>query len=285
MVFVQIWVSEIILIVYNQSMFKLYDQMSALNCFTKGYATDFLNYSNDMRMVKCKLGLAVSCLPCPTFWYGNVLHLFNAPDKHIDGSELALLWDEYVAPIAPEAIKRTVEWELPHFLDYENIDQAFEPDIDLMLKYTPLIKPQKVASYEVLKLENHQWAEFFNLHQSINGSEADAFTNWQHATFKVFFENKVGQQFVIWDGEQIIAAAGLVWSGTTFRYQMVATRESHRGRGYASAIIAHIRDFALKNGAKDIYLGGEMDSPELGIYQRAGFEVGSYVYSILADIK
>ncbi|NRA87463.1 MAG: GNAT family N-acetyltransferase [Rhizobiales bacterium] len=234
-------------------------------------------------MVENSFGLAVSCLPCPSFWYGNILHLFNAPDKNITGDELSMLWDEHVAKIAPNAPKKTIGWELPHSVDYQNIRNEFELDISLMLKYDPDIDAQKVANHKVVALKNHQWKPFFNLHQTINGVEADDFTIWQHSTFKTFFKNGVGQQFVIWDGDQIAAAAGLAWQGTIYRYQMVATREIHRRRGYASAIIAYIRDFALERGATEIYLGGEKDSHAAGIYQRAGFKMDSYVYSILAD--
>lgn len=264
-------------------MHKIYNEMHKTGGFSVGQTTEFLNYPDDMCLSAVQNGFAVVCPACPSYWYGNLFYLKTPPKLDVKPNELFDLWDTHVAPLAPLAKKKVIIWEVPTLADYEYLEDEEEFEVELMLKYCPTQDQQSVPEVDVVTLQTSQWDTFFDLHLQTNGQIADDFTKWQHKYFKQLQEGGYGQQFVIWDGDEIVAAAGIVWNGTTYRYQMVATKKNHRRRGYASAIIAHIRDFALKRGAKDLFIAAEFDTPQAGIYQRAGFKIDSYMLSIIAD--
>lgn len=266
-------------------MFKLYNQVSAVKRFSNGYSTEFIDSIDSMQCWQVPEGMAYICPEKPDYYYGHAVNLFTAPNADVTGEELVEIWDQHIALKAPKAIKRIITWETSKFIEYKNIDPKFDPENEVILKYSankPAISRQ---TYNIQLLTKADEQQMVDIYVADAGEAQRDFIAWRSACRMADIEAGGSHFFAIWnrDKNEIAAIAGLYWCDGIFRYASVNTRKSYRGRGYCSALIAHIRDFALANGAKQLYIVATKGSQAAGIYMNAGFEVSSYEYSIMTD--
>ncbi len=77
--------------------------------------------------------------------------------------------------------------------------------------------------------------------------------------------------FVVRDGGEVVASAGLAVRGGAAEIDGVATLPSHRGRGYADALVAACVDAAADAGCTTLYLEALAEDWPRGWYGRRGF--------------
>lgn len=266
-------------------MFKLYNKISALGRFTGGFQTEFIDSIDSMQCFEVDEGFAFICPQKNDYWMGNGIAFFEPP-ADVGGAPLVALWDQHIAPQMPTAVKKFVFWESNKFVDYQNFDKKYDFGVEVILKYSPKQPQVSRPTYNVKIIKPDDYQQMVDIYVADAGEVQREFIEWR--TKCRINEAKAGNCnfFAIWnvDRDEIAAIAGLYWHNNVFRYASVATRKGYRGRGYASALIAHIRDYALKKSAKEIYIVADKDSQAAGIYMNAGFEISAYGYSILADI-
>jgi GNAT superfamily N-acetyltransferase len=77
--------------------------------------------------------------------------------------------------------------------------------------------------------------------------------------------------FVVRDGDEVAASADLAVRGDAAEIDGVATLPSHRGRGYADALVAACLDAAAEAGCSVVYLEALVEDWPRGWYGRRGF--------------
>lgn len=266
-------------------MFKLYSEISALGRFSNGFCTEYIDQIDSVQWFEVKGGIGYISPEKPDYYYGHAVNLFDAPAQDITGENLIKLWDEYIKPRAPKALKRIVCWEAETFLTYPHIDKKFNPECEVMFKYSPSAKQISRPTYNIKKITIDDFQQMVDIYVADSGEAQRGFNEWRTHIRMDAIAAGHSNFFAIWnrDKNEIAAIAGLYWKNGIYRYASVATRKAYRGRGYASALIAHIRDYAINDGAKELYIVAENNSQAAGIYMNAGFEVDGYAYSILAD--
>lgn len=265
-------------------MFKLYSAISALNHFSTGYHTEFIDSIDSMQCFAIDQGFVFTCPERNDYWMGNGIALFNAPDD-VGGQPLTALWDEHVAPHMPKALKKFVFWESAQFIDYKNFDEKYDLGGEVILKYSSDAAKISRPIFNVKQITRDDFQKMVDIYVAENGESQRGFIEWRTGERMAAIDAGHCCFFAIWNESrnEIAAIAGLYWKDGIYRYASVTTRKGYRGRGYASALIAHIRDYALSHGAKEIYIVADKDSQAAGIYINAGFEISCYEYSILAD--
>ncbi len=264
-------------------MFKLYDQVSALNKFSNGHLTDYLDFLDSMNLREFKGGIAYDCPDQPNYWYGHCVDLFKAPNADVTGEMLCKLWDVNVAPYAPKAVKRVVKWGANNLLTYPNIAEKFDFDTEAVLKYCPDNIPVTVTDYTIKPVRAQDKQAMVDLYVSEYGEQQRNHQIWRADIWSGFIAKGNAKYFAIWQDEKMVSIAGLIWRHGVFRYVSVCTHKDYRGKGKASAIVAHIREYALNCGADEIYIVAEHESAASAMYQRAGFRIDRYFYSIEID--
>ncbi len=77
--------------------------------------------------------------------------------------------------------------------------------------------------------------------------------------------------FVVRDGDEVVASADLAVRGDAAEIDAVATLPTHRGRGYADALVAACVDAAAAAGCTTLYLEALVEDWPRGWYGRRGF--------------
>ncbi len=77
--------------------------------------------------------------------------------------------------------------------------------------------------------------------------------------------------FVVRDGDEVVASADLAVRGQAAEIDGVATLPTHRGRGYADALLAACVDAAADAGCAHVYLEAVLDDWPRNWYSRRGF--------------
>lgn len=266
-------------------MFKLYSEISALGRFTNGHLTEFIDSIDSMQWFEVDGGVAYICPEKTDYYFGHAVNLYAAPTDDVVGETLTALWDAHLLEKASKAHKRVVVWASEPFIDYKNIAKEYNHQCEVMLKYSPTAKKISRPTYNVKKIKADDFAQMVDIYVADSGEVQRNFIEWMVGNRMDAIAAGVANFFVIWnhDRGEIASIAGLYWKDGIYRYASVATRKAYRGRGYASALIAHIRDYALERGAKELYIMAENGSQAASIYMKTGFEINSYMYSIVAD--
>lgn len=264
-------------------MFKLYNEISILNKFSEAYCSEYLPFVDSMQWQQFDNGVAYQCAEKPDYWFGHAVDLFDPPADTIKGEYLTKLWQKHVAPLAPNAHKQIVKWESDELLAYPNITQDYDFGVEVALKYSPNCSTELMAGYDVKAIKLEDCAAMVDVYCATMGDDKREYLQWVADCRIQNMQAGNSQFFAIWQDGMIVSIAGLLWQNGIFRYASVATRKAYQKRGYASAIIAHIRDYALAKGAKSIYIVTDLDNSAAKIYMRAGFVINRYIYSIIAD--
>jgi ribosomal protein S18 acetylase RimI-like enzyme len=91
--------------------------------------------------------------------------------------------------------------------------------------------------------------------------------------------------FAVRAGREVVSYCRLYSDGSTFQVEDVATLPSHRGRGYASTVVATAAGAAREDGAHLVFLTAFDDEPAQDLYRRLGFEpVGATLEAIRAAV-
>lgn len=264
-------------------MFKLYNEISKLSKFSEAYLTEYLPFSDSMQWQIFDNGIAYQCPERCDYWFGHAIDLYEAPLQNISGDYLTDIWQKQVAPLAPNAHRQVVKWESCQLLSYPNITQEYDFGVEVAFKYSSNNPSELMEGYDVVAIELKDYDAMVDVYCATMGDDKREYLRW---VANCRMENmRIGnsQFFAIWHDGIIVSIAGLLWNNGVFRYASVATHDAYRGRGYASAIIAHIRDYALAKGAKSIYIVTDLENSAAKIYMRAGFVINRYIYSIIAE--
>lgn len=264
-------------------MFRLYHQVASLNKFSNGHLTDHLDFPDSMNLRQFDGGIAYDCPEQSDYWFGHCVNLFDAPKADITGEALCELWDAHVAPYAPKAIMKVVKWGAVELLKYPNIAEKYDLQAEVVLKFCTTKTQQLMVGYNVKLIEQSDYLAMVDIYVAEAGEKQRAHQAWRAKQRLKNVDVKNMQIFTIWQDGQIVSIAGLIWCDGIFRYASVTTRIGYRGKGYASAIVAHIRDYALSRNAKEIYIHADYGSDAAAMYQRAGFEIDRYFYSTLSS--
>jgi ribosomal protein S18 acetylase RimI-like enzyme len=119
------------------------------------------------------------------------------------------------------------------------------------------------------QLRGYEWAE-----------DDDVLAQLHEA--KELFAKRVETRFFgALEGGRIVSWGDLYLAGGTAQIEDVGTLESHRGRGYARAVILHAAAEARRAGAELVFLVADDEDWPKALYRRLGFEELGLVYEFL----
>jgi ribosomal protein S18 acetylase RimI-like enzyme len=99
---------------------------------------------------------------------------------------------------------------------------------------------------------------------------------------KALFAQRVETRFfAVAEAGRIVSWSDLYLAGDTAQIEDVGTLESHRGRGYARALILHAAAEAHRAGAKLVFLVADDQDWPKELYRRLGFDELGLVYEFL----
>ncbi|NRA88884.1 MAG: hypothetical protein HRU28_16190, partial [Rhizobiales bacterium] len=130
-------------------MFKLYDEISKLNEFSKAYLTEYLPFPDSMQWQIFDNGIAYQCPERCDYWFGHAIDLYAAPLQNISGNYLTDIWKKQVAPLAPNAHRQVVKWESDQLLSYPNITQEYDFGVKVAFKYSSNNPSELMEKYDV----------------------------------------------------------------------------------------------------------------------------------------
>lgn len=270
-------------------MFRLYREIVKMGMFDAGSRTNFFDLPDDAECFKIPEGVAFYSPSLPNYWIGNAVMLTNAPATDITGDALIRIWDFQLAKKAVKAVKKVVIWGDKNELNYCSILKGIEHNCEAILKLDIQSRPRLASNQDIKPIEfsEQNIVAMANCYAGNNKSTKIDF--WlDKCRYWLELSTQNNQQngakfFAIWEGEKIVAIAGVAWHGDVYRYRSVATLKEYRSRGFASALISHILEFSLARHAKHIYIITEKNSDAERIYKKVGFENDSYFYFLLVD--
>ena len=112
------------------------------------------------------------------------------------------------------------------------------------------------------------------------GADPDVATQLHAA--KGYFAKRVGTRFfaVVVDGRPV-SWTDLYLAERTAQIEDVGTLESHRGRGYAGALVVHASEEARRRGADLVFLVADDQDWPKELYRKLGFDDLGRVYEFL----
>ena len=91
-------------------------------------------------------------------------------------------------------------------------------------------------------------------------------------------ERMTARFFAVLDQGKPVAVTELYLHGNDAQVEDVVTVESHRNRGYASALVVHAVEEARDAGASFVFLVAHADDWPRRLYERLGFEAVGFYY-------
>ena len=91
-------------------------------------------------------------------------------------------------------------------------------------------------------------------------------------------ERMTARFFAVLDQGKPVAVTELYLQGDDAQVEDVGTVESHRNRGYASALVVHAVEEARAAGATFVFLVAHADDWPRRLYERLGFEAVGFYY-------
>jgi ribosomal protein S18 acetylase RimI-like enzyme len=99
---------------------------------------------------------------------------------------------------------------------------------------------------------------------------------------KALFAARVETRFfAVLEGGRAVSWSDLYLAGNTAQIEDVGTLESHRGRGYARAIVLHAAAEARRAGADLVFLVADDEDWPKALYRKLGFDEVGFVYEFL----
>jgi GNAT superfamily N-acetyltransferase len=100
-----------------------------------------------------------------------------------------------------------------------------------------------------------------------------------HAAKEYFAKRVETRFFAVVVDDRPVSWTDLYFAEGTAQIEDVGTLESHRGRGYASALVVHAAEEALRSGAKLVFLVADDEDWPKELYRRLGFDELGRVYA------
>src|SRR4051794_765317 len=187
-------------------------------------------------------GVRVRTPSLPQFWFGNLLHLDEAPPPAALAGWLER-WPSLIGDPPPPRV--VVEWEaeqptLTPQLRAEAAQLSLEVEDNVVLRLGALRAAEANGRFGARPARSDEdWAAALAVATAETPEHAD-FSRARQAHYR---ERAAAGRGDWWIGEldgEVVASAGIYWDegGRTARYQAVDTVERARGRGCASALLS-----------------------------------------------
>lgn len=142
----------------------------------------------------------------------------------------------------------------------------------------------KQVTSAVSPLGKRYGADILNMYNALDAEELAEYTKetgirTQHTPAKTLAERMRGTVFVVVDdGCHAFAQIQLFHEQGVgiIKLNSLYTDPGARGKGYAAALLEHLKAYAKKHKCQSIMLGVRANNPAKSVYDRAGFKVGSY---------
>lgn len=212
----------------------------------------------------------------PDFWFGNRV-IFSAPPQSADAA-LAQFHADF-----PQAHHVCLGWDIPN-LDAASVRRLFEgtgvrvDQGDVLTLTGALHRAAAPKGIELRFFGPDDWAQSHDIAMEVARDEGLPLENYRSylkgraATRRTQIEAGLAQWVGAFDGALLVGDMGIVRSDRLIRYQEVQTRESHRRRGIASALLGFALDWArarTPDATPVIVADAESDAGRL--YRRWGF--------------
>jgi GNAT superfamily N-acetyltransferase len=217
----------------------------------------------------------------PNYWHGNLVIMKELGDPvadvgHFvrdfpDATHSTVVWD--VPDLDPEPLRSTIVGHSVDTFDVLTLRQAIRPasipdgiDIRPVRDWDALCQLQsEVALEEGYDTETHT-----------------PFLIRRNAARRAQIEKGMGQWFVAYDGDVLVASMGLFHDTKIARYQSVETRTTHRRRGICAAMLAHTCTWVLERApdARPVIVA-EADSAAGRLYRRMGFALTETMVEVI----
>ena len=117
--------------------------------------------------------------------------------------------------------------------------------------------------------------------RSYEWAEDDEVLAQLHEAKALFAKRVETRFFAVFDDGRPVSWSDLYLAGDTAQIEDVATLESHRGRGYARAVILHTAVEARRSGAELVFLVADDEDWPKELYRKLGFDELGRVYEFL----
>ena len=226
----------------------------------------------------------------PTFWWGNLLVMDDAPAPG-DGDRWERLFAEEFAA-SPEVTHRTFAWDRVDGEVGAAVDElvargyVLERTSGLVARAGQLSDhPRANREVEVRVLDpdgdEHLWQAVIDVQMAGADEEFTGDMREYHLTFlrrrqsehREMFRRGRGAWYVALLDGAVAGSLGIVVTERRARYQTVDTVEAFRRRGIASRLVVDAaRDAMAKHPIDNFVIAADPDYHAIGIYEGVGFE-------------
>lgn len=102
-----------------------------------------------------------------------------------------------------------------------------------------------------------------------------------HQAKELFAKRVETRFFAVFEESRVVSWSDLYLAGDTAQIEDVGTLESHRGQGYARAVVQHAADEARSAGAELIFLVADDEDWPKELYRKLGYDELGLVYEFL----
>lgn len=102
-----------------------------------------------------------------------------------------------------------------------------------------------------------------------------------HQAKELFAKRVETRFFAVFEEGRVVSWSDLYLAGDTAQIEDVGTLESHRGQGYARAVVQHAADEARSAGAELIFLVADDEDWPKELYRKLGYDELGLVYEFL----
>lgn len=198
-------------------------------------------------------------------------------------------WGNYIvvpAQARPEAAQEIFAREFPQ-AKHQAIGLLGQPEhawpdveaTEVRARRKPPTAPA-VDGYTLRPLTGEDWRQAWHKETGDQGTEYADFA-WRRTQARQRMVAAGDARFLgVFEGDELVADAGIVMCGSVARYQSVTTQPEHRGRGLASWLLADAGRWAQHHGADQWVILVDPDTPAARLYDHLGFSVVDHSYQV-----
>lgn len=230
---------------------------------------------------------------CPSYWEGNCL-LLDEPPATADASPAVWAtalarWRSAVAASPLASTRRPlVRWEST---DARPIASALLPrgvthTQDTVHVLDAWCTPMRAAPAVACRpaSSDDDWNAIIEMVLGAAHEERYVqYVRWSYAKARETFARAASTWWTAEDRGVLVGSLGLFRGDGFARFQEIETRETHRGRGIATLLIARALAERPASDASPVYIVAETGAAPERLYRRLGFAPVSWVHSIAWD--
>ena len=220
----------------------------------------------------------------PSYWMGNGIEIQDSTNRSFE--DWQALSEQHFDP-------KIFQHRTFTFLKNPDLEFLKEPAktagydaIDTPLMFASKIPnlPPLADDWRIRRIQTSEDFDRFRLYKTFTNPDNEWFAKegFDKSRVKDRFLNTHWYSITPKDSSEILAAMGIFQYKNVARLQEVDTHPDYRRRGFASQLLRHVLEVAIRDwGCKGVVLFSEAEDPAVGLYHKVGFETVGYQVELL----